>query len=268
VITSLWDKRGNLTGFAKVTRDLTQRKREQEAMLHKNEELEAFAHTLSHDLRAPLRSISSFAQILKHDRKDLSTTEQETYLDKIFKASQSMEALINDILKLSQLSLTQAPHELLALDDVIEEAMNLLEGEINKTSARIEVHKPLPEIEANRTLLLQIFTNLLSNALKFAGDHETPRVEIFGEVANGDCHIHVKDAGVGVPKEFQESIFKIFDRGAVEDESTGTGVGLAIVRKAVDRLGGKITVTSEPGDGSDFVVTLPCEVPSAFATGP
>jgi PAS domain S-box-containing protein len=268
VITALWDKRGNLTGFAKVTRDLTQRKREQEAMKHKNEELEAFAHTLSHDLRAPLRSISSFAQILKHDRKDLSAPEQETYLEKIFKAAQSMESLISDILKLSQLNLTQAPHELLAMDEVVDEALALLEGEINKTEAEVIVRKPLPEIEANRTLMLQIFTNLLSNALKFTAPGRTARVEIFAEVGNGDCHFHVKDGGVGVPKEFQEAIFKIFERGAADDDSSGTGVGLAIVRKAVDRMGGRITVESEPGQGSDFVVTIPCEVPSPLATVP
>lgn len=259
VITSLWDKRGNLSGFAKVTRDLTQRKREEEALRRKTDELEAFAHTLSHDLRAPLRSVLSFADLLKKDRNDLSSEDQLVYLEKITSAAKSMDTLISDILKLSQLSLAPAPDEAVSLDDVLDEAVRMQESEVNRLHAKIHIKKPLPGIYANRTLLLQIFSNLIGNALKFGRHGQVPEIEIFHEIAGDHCEIHVRDEGIGIAHEDQKSIFKMFDRGSVDETYHGTGVGLAIVKKAAERIGGNVTVNSAPGEGSDFVVTLPPE---------
>jgi light-regulated signal transduction histidine kinase (bacteriophytochrome) len=180
--TSLWDKRGNLSGFAKVTRDLTQRKREEEALRRRTDELEAFAHTLSHDLRAPLRSVLSFTEILRKDRKDLSPDEQSVYLEKILSAAKSMDTLMTEILKLSQLSLEPAPEDTVPLDDVMDEAVRMLESEVKAMGAAIEIHKPLSAVYANRILLLQIFSNLIGNALKFAQRGEAPRIEVHNDV--------------------------------------------------------------------------------------
>jgi PAS domain S-box-containing protein len=260
LITSLWDKRGNLTGFAKVTRDLTQRKLEEEALRRKTDELEAFAHTLSHDLRAPLRSVVSFAEILQRDRKDLPADQQTVYLEKILTSAKSMETLISDILKLSQLSLAPAPDQTTSLDEVMEEVASMLESEIKTRQARVEVRKPLPSVFGNRTLLLQILANLVGNALKFAPRGQTPRIEVFYQMNGNYCEVHVRDHGIGIAPEHQANIFKMFDRGGVSDSFHGTGVGLAIVRKAAERIGGTVTVQSSEGEGSDFVVTLPPEL--------
>lgn len=260
VITSLWDKRGNLTGFAKVTRDLTQRKLEEEALRRKTDELEAFAHTLSHDLRAPLRSVVSFAEILRRDQNDLPPDQQAAYLDKILTSAQSMQALINDILKLSQLSLAPAPDQTTSLDEVLDEAQRMLESEIKSARASLEIRKPLPSVFANRTLLLQIFSNLIGNALKFARRGQTPRIEVSHQMNGNYCEIHVRDQGIGIAPEHQANIFKIFERGAADDSLHGTGVGLAIVKKAAERIGGSVSVHSIKGQGSDFVVTLPPEL--------
>jgi PAS domain S-box-containing protein len=260
VITSLWDKRGNLTGFAKVTRDLTQRKLEEEALRRKTDELEAFAHTLSHDLRAPLRSVVSFAELLRREQKELPPDQQAVYLDKILTSANSMQTLINDILKLSQLSLAPAPDESTPLGEVLDEVERMLESEIKSAQARVEVRKPLPSVFGNRTLLLQIFANLVGNALKFAPRGQPPRIEVFYQMNGNYCEVHVRDHGIGIAPEHQANIFKMFDRGGATDNFHGTGVGLAIVRKAAERIGGAVTVQSAPGEGSDFVVTLPPEL--------
>jgi PAS domain S-box-containing protein len=259
VITALWDKRGNLTGFAKVTRDLTDRKRKEEALQAKTDELEAFAHTLSHDLRAPLRSISSFAQVLVEESAELDRSEQGIYLQKIYKAAQSMEALINDILKLSQVTLAPAVEELVPLDGVIAEALRLLEADIRNSGAEIKVQPDLPAIKANRTHVFQIFSNLIANALKFTRRGEKPKIDIFVRYRDSHCEIHVKDHGPGIPANVQRSIFNIFDRGTAAALFSGTGIGLAIVKKAAERAGGNVTVLSREGEGSDFIVILPCQ---------
>ena len=260
VITALWDKRGNLTGFAKVTRDLTDKKREEELLRARTRELEAFAHTLSHDLRAPIRSISSYAQLLTEENSQLSTADHKKYLDKIYNSAQSMDALVRDILKLSQVSLAPAATETVNVEKVLRESLEYLDREIRESKANIAVRSPLPPLQANRTLVFQIITNLLSNALKFSRPGEPPRVEIFSQVRDGMCEIHVKDRGVGIPPDIQKSIFEIFNRGRASSGSHGTGIGLAIAKKAAERFGGSISLVSSEGEGSDFAVTLPCDI--------
>jgi PAS domain S-box-containing protein len=258
VITALWDKRGNLSGFAKVTRDLTRRKYEEEALKSKSEELEAFAHTLSHDLRGPIRSISSFSELLKDEQGRLSPEEQQSYLAKIHRAAQSMENLIGDVLKLSQVSLTAISTETVSLEALVEETLALQESDILARRAQISVRKPMPSLETNRTMMLQILSNLVANALKFTKEGEMPRIEIYALMQEYQCELHVKDSGPGIPADLHEKIFNLFERGA-PGRNSGTGIGLAIVKKAAQRLGGKITVVSRPGHGSDFIVTLPAK---------
>ena len=260
VITALWDKRGNLTGFAKVTRDLTQRKREADALRQKTDDLEAFAHTLSHDLRAPLRSISSFSQLMTMQAGELSAEEMNAYAKRIFSAAQSMDGLINDVLKLSHLSLAPAHHEKVSVERILQQTVELLQSDIEATNAAVEIKRPMPVVKANPTLLLQIFSNLISNAIKFSHKDHAPRIQIYTVKKDAECDIHVKDNGVGIPKEFHSSIFNAFDRGSAEPDTAGSGIGLAIVKKAVERLGGRITVHSEKGQGSDFVLTLACDI--------
>jgi len=258
VITALWDKRGNLTGFAKVTRDLTQRKADEDALRQKNEALEAFAHTLSHDLRAPVRSIASFAEILSSEGRNLPEADKERYLNKIRKSAAAMNVMITEILNLSQVSTAPAPQHELALDEVMAEALRLLEMEIQRTGAEVRIAEPLPTVIGNRTLLIQIFFNLLSNALKFTRAGERPRVEVWATRHNGHGEIHVRDEGIGVPEEMRERIFTAFDRGNAPGGTAGMGVGLAIVRKAAERMGGDVVAQPRAGRGTDFVVTLHC----------
>jgi PAS domain S-box-containing protein len=260
VITALWDKRGNLTGFAKVTRDLTQRKIEEDMLRRKNEALEAFAHTLSHDLRAPVRSIASFAEILTSGGQGVPAEERNRYLKKIANAAEAMNSMITEILNLSQVSTSLAPEEEVVLEDILGETLRLLETDREKAGAVVQIRQPLPRVIGNRMLLIQIFSNLLSNAFKFVAPGEKPKVEIFASIRGRDCAIHVKDQGVGVPAAMQEKIFTPFERGNATRDIPGMGVGLAIVRKAAERMGGNVSVKSRAGEGSEFIITLPCAV--------
>jgi signal transduction histidine kinase len=131
---------------------------------------------------------------------------------------------------------------------------------VQAVGAAITVHKPLPALYANRTLLLQIFSNLVGNALKFSRQGESPRIEVLHQMVGNRCEIHVRDQGIGIAAEHQNRIFQIFERGGADESFQGTGVGLAIVKKAVERIGGGVIVNSVEGEGSDFVVTLPPEL--------
>jgi PAS domain S-box-containing protein len=259
VITALWDKRGNLNGFAKVTRDLTQRKFQEDSLRQKTDALESFAHTLSHDLRAPLRALSSFAEILREDFEKLPQPERELYLDKIIKSAQSMNQLVDDVLKLSQVTLAAAPEQTVSLSEILDETLALLEVQIKETGAQIKIQTPLPYIKANRTLMVQVFTNLLSNSLKFTRPRQKPKVEISVLEEKAVCRIRFKDDGIGIPEKFLSSIFNVFERGSAAPETGGSGVGLAIVKSAVERIGGNISVRSRENEGSEFTLRLPCD---------
>jgi signal transduction histidine kinase len=190
------------------------------------------------------------------DQGRLSPEDQQSYLTKIHRAAQSMENLIVDVLKLSQVSLAATSSESVLLEAVLEEALALHESEILTKRAQISLRKPLPSLEINRTIMLQILSNLVGNALKFTKEGEMPRIEIYAMTQEFHWELHVKDSGPGIAPELHEKIFSLFERGA-PGRNSGTGVGLAIVKKAAQRLGGKITVVSMPGHGSDFIVTLP-----------
>jgi PAS domain S-box-containing protein len=258
LLTAIWDKRGNLTGFAKVTKDLTEKRKEEEALRHKTEELEVFAHTISHDLRAPLRGICSYAEILRTDAKILSPEQQSDYLGRILRSAETMNRLINDVLRYCQLGTGNEPEQIICLDETMDQALQMLSADIQNSKAKIEIQRPLPCVRGTPTLMLQILTNLLANGIKFVKTGRTPKVKVYVTKSGDNCEIHVQDSGPGIPEQYRESIFKMFERGAAEHDVVGTGIGLAIVKKATERLGGSISVQSIEGQGSDFIVSLSC----------
>jgi signal transduction histidine kinase len=205
--------------------------------------------------------------MLVSDAELRSTSKQKVYLEKILRSAHSMETLISDILKLSHLSLAPIEEEFVSLGSVFEETLLNLADEIRRSNGNIEIRKPLATVRANRTLLVQVFANLIGNALKFTRPGESPEIEIFIEEKDGYCEIHVRDSGLGIPEEYQQKIFTVFERGSAPPSTGGTGIGLAIVKKAIERLGGNIRVISKQGQGSDFVVSLPCQVEQDTVAG-
>lgn len=230
-----------------------------------NEELEAFAYSVSHDLRAPLRAMEGFAQALLEDYAGELDPQGEDYARRIMRAAQRMDRLIQDLLAYSRVSRMEIRRSPVRLRQAIEEALGNLAEEIQARGAQVAIEEPLPTVLAHRSVLVQAVTNLLSNAVKFVAHGVQPRVRIWAEERGERVRLWVEDNGIGIAPEHHERIFRVFERLHGVETYPGTGIGLAIVRKGVERMGGQVGVESEVGQGSRFWVEL--DRPSRQAWG-
>lgn len=220
-----------------------------------NRELDTFAYSVSHDLRAPLRAMQGFAELLLD--KSHSETERAEYLKRILTSVHNMDRLIQDLLAYSRLSRQEIMLQTVSLDKVVRDAAQQLELASGGKNYQLEIAGKLPEVVGHHAVLVQVVLNLLTNAVKFVPKGVTPKLRIWWEPAADYCRLLVQDNGIGIAPQHQERIFKIFERLNGLDSYPGTGIGLAIVRKAVNRLGGRIGVESHEGEGSRFWVELP-----------
>lgn len=216
-------------------------------------ELEGFSYSVSHDLRAPLRAMQSFAMLLSEDYAAALDDMGRDYLKRIVNASHRMDQLIHDVLVYSRVARTELALEPVDLDRVIDGVIES-HPQLQATAADVTVARPLPSVLANEAALTQCLANLLSNAVKFVAPGTRPRVEIDAEEKAGRVRLRVRDHGIGIPPEFHQKIFGIFERLSRDYE--GTGIGLAVVRKAAERMGGDISLESEVGVGSTFTLEL------------
>ena len=254
---ALQESRAQLADYAQ---SLEQRVVERTARLQETiSELESFSYSISHDMRAPLRAMQSFAQILEEDCGDQVGPEGKDYIRRIIGASNRMDRLIQDVLTYSRVSRNE-----LKLDSVDLEKLltGILESypQFQPPQAQIELVRPLPCVLGNEAALTQCFSNLIGNALKFIPRGVTPRVKIWAERAGERARVFVKDNGIGIEKDAHEKIFRIFYQ--LDRSFEGTGIGLSVVRKAAERMGGSVGLASEPGQGSTFHLEL------AVATDP
>jgi len=225
-----------------------------------NAELEQFASVTSHDLQAPLTTISMYAELLERRRAEQADGDLDL-VDGIRDATQQARGLIRDLLEYSR-----AGRGHLSVEDVpaglaVEHALEQLAGAIEESGARVTVGE-LPVVRADRANLCRVFQNLVGNAVKFAGK-ETARVSIEAERDNGDWRFSVRDNGIGMNPEHARRIFEPFQRLHGEEEYPGTGIGLAVCERIIDQLGGRIWASSSPGEGSVFQFTLPAASPAA-----
>lgn len=216
-------------------------------------ELEAFSYTLVHDMRAPLRSISGFAELLASDHAAQLDDDGKRHLARIQRSAVRMDQLIVDILAYSQLSRAQPEIRDINVDDTIREILRA-HAEFQADRADIEVEGHLPFVRGNDALLTQCFSNLLQNATKFVAPGVRPRIRIAGQVRGDIVRIEIADNGIGIAPEAVGRIFEPFRRENAEYD--GTGIGLAIVQKVVDQLDGRVGVESQLGHGSRFWVDL------------
>lgn len=227
-----------------------------------NRELDGFAYTISHDLRAPLRAMEGYAEALIEDAGDLLTGEPREFADRIVAAARRMDDLIEDVLAYSRLSRIDLRPQSVPLPQLMARILRDMGEEIAERRAVVETDPELPAVLADPTALKLALTNLLSNALKFVAPGISPQVRIRAEPRRRDgaapaVRLWIEDNGIGIAPEHQVRIFKPFERLHGTDHYPGTGVGLGIVKRAMERSGGSYGVESNPGRGSRFWIELP-----------
>ena len=239
-----------------LNRELEQRVIERTLQLEEsNTELKAFTYTVSHDLRAPLRAMQGFAQALKEDYASQLDDMGHEYAQRIVGAAHQMDGLILDLLAYSQLSRSDIRVVPVSLDLAINEAIADLQPLIDQQQAKISV-EAMPKALGSYRIFVQVFTNLLSNAIKFVPDNVQPNIQISCEEQTDKVRIWVKDNGLGIDLAHQQRIFSVFERLHGIESYAGTGIGLAIVKKAVVRMGGDVGVVSRLNEGSQFWIEL------------
>ncbi len=261
VLTALRDERGRVTGFLKVARDMTERRRQEaqlketlEKLQRSNQELEQFAYVASHDLQEPLRKVTSFTQLFAKRYASKVDATAAGYIGYIVDGAQRMQNLITDLLAFSRLG-SQPRLVETDLGEIARQAVTEFELAIKDSGAKVEI-EALPRVSCDPGRMLQLFENLLGNALKFRGA-ERSIVRIFAQRGDGGWTVSVADNGIGIEPQYHDQIFAMFRRLHSRSEYPGTGIGLAICKRVVEQLGGRIWVESRPAKGSTFRFTIP-----------
>lgn len=281
--TPLLDEEQQVIGILSFVQDITDRRRAErelrqftERLAHSNRELQDFASVASHDLQEPLRKIQMFGHRLHTQYQDVLPEEGRDYLERMQGAAKRMQALIKDLLTLAQID-TQAPFSPVHLTTIVQNVLSDLEIRIQQLAATIEVGD-LPTIEADPVQMHQLLQNLISNALKFHRPGIPPQIHIRAQLLvttpempifapdQRVCQIQVVDNGIGFDEQHLDRIFTIFQRLHGRSEYEGSGVGLAICRKIVERHGGCITAQSRPGQGAIFTIMLPVQAQNELHT--
>jgi two-component system, LuxR family, sensor kinase FixL len=262
------DEAGHATGLRTFLLDITQRKRAEQTLnqqadklARSNQELEQFAYVASHDLQEPLRKIQAFGDRLKTKCGVALGDDGADYLTRMQNAAARMQVLIQDLLSLSRVASHAKPFAPVDLSDVARVVISDLEVRITERNGRVEAGG-LPVVFGDRGQLSQLLQNLIGNGLKFQKPGENPVVKVSGEAVTlpdgaASWRITVEDNGIGFDEKYRDRIFQIFQRLHGRNEYEGTGIGLAICRKIVERHGGVIAAHSSPGAGAKFVITLP-----------
>ncbi len=256
------DANGNPIKAIGVTQDITERKRiekEREDLIAKleaqNAELERFSYTVSHDLKSPLITIKGYVGMLRQDLSEEGPEAIEDDLARISNAADKMDQLLRELLELSRIGRFVNPLEDVSLEELANEARELVGGQAKKHGVQVEVSPGLPVVFGDRLRLLEVLQNLTDNAVKYMGDQPQPRVEIGSRRDGHETICYVRDNGIGIEPRYHERIFGLFDQ--LDQKVEGSGVGLALVKRIVDVHGGRIWIESEgAGHGSTFCFTI------------
>jgi len=254
-----------IDGYYVIVTDLTEQKKA-EKELHdllkdlerSNKELQQFAYVSSHDLQEPLRTIASFTQLLERRYKGKFDSDADEFMDYIVEAAKRMQLMILDLLEYSRVSTNQEEFKEVDTVEVLDEALFNLRGTVENNNAII-TYNGLPKVTADKNQLVKIFQNLISNAIKFKKENEQPKIHISAkkDPQKNQYVFGIQDNGIGMDPQYAERIFTLFQRLHTRDEYQGTGIGLSVVKKIVERHGGRIWVESELGKGSTFYFTIP-----------
>lgn len=230
-------------------------RRVNEQLWRKNQEMEQFVYSVSHDLKSPLVTVTGFVGMLKEDLSAGNADGAADAVERIERATRRMSSLINDLLQLSRIGRVEIDRQTVSLEEVIGDLQQDLVDQFRTRQARLEVHGPLPEISADRARVIEVFDNLLSNALKYGCPSPGTTVTVGAVRGAEEIRIYVRDQGPGIPTAYQGKIFQAFQR--LSNQTEGTGVGLAIVEKIMRTHGGRVWVESEEGNGARFWLAFP-----------
>ena len=255
------DQNGKVLYYEGTIEDITPRKQaeaEREKLIaelqSKNEELERFTYTVSHDLKAPLITVGGFLGYLEEDVRDGNAERIKQDIERINDAIKRMNQLLNELLELSRIGRMMNPPEEVPFEEIVREALAKVQGQLSNSKVKVKVGKGLPIVNGDRIRLVQVVQNLLDNAAKFMGDQPNPRIEIGTREVGNESIFFVKDNGIGIEPQFQDKVFGLFDK--LDPNSSGTGIGLALVKRIVDVHGGRIWVESETGKETTFYFTI------------
>lgn len=258
VFVQLWRQRRALQEQAeslqKLNRDLTVRA---EQLSEVNKELEGFCYTIAHDLRAPLRAMEGLTATLVEDFGEALDKDGHEQATRIRQSAARMDQMIQELLAYSRLTFVAMDVAPLKMEDVLKDSLSQIDFELRERKARLQVKRSRHRVMGHHPMLVQVVCNLLCNAVKFCGEGVTPDVSVWEEKRGDYVRVWVEDNGIGIAPEHRDRIFRIFERLHDRDHYTGTGIGLAIVQKAIARMGGRVGVESEPGQGSRFWFELP-----------
>lgn len=260
-ITPVRDERGAITRFVAIKQDVTERK-QAEKKLEKllvdlersNEELRQFAYVASHDLKEPLRMVASYTQLLEKRYSDRLDTDAKEFIHFAVDGATRMQRLIDDLLTYSRVGYRADPFEATDCRCVLDQVISNLSVAVAENDAVI-TYNDLPTVMADGPQMMQLFQNLLGNAIKFRSAH-APKIHVSAERNGQDWLFSFRDNGIGIDPQYSDRILLIFQRLHSRDKYPGTGIGLAICKKIVERHGGRIWFTSEPGEGSTFFFTI------------
>ena len=273
-VSPVRDAAGRIIGASKIARDISEIQRARATLARSHEELERlvsertaslqqavaqmeeFSYTVSHDLRAPVRAMKGFAQAALEDNAHQLDEKGRRYLQNILAGGTRMEQLIQDVLTYSKTARVEAKTAPVSLQKVVQEIIQTY-PELRHLNAEIIIRSPLHNVMAHEVSLIQALSNLLSNAVKFVPPGTRPRVEIGTELHNGSVRVWIQDNGMGINPKYQHRLFNIFQRVHKVGGYEGTGIGLAIVRKAAEKMGGTVGVESDGVNGSRFWIDLP-----------
>ncbi len=266
-------RHGDRWSFSAFVHDITERKRaeaEREAFIGELEaqhaELERYAYTVSHDLKNPVVTIKNFLGLLEQDTATGDTERMKHDLGRINTAADTMARLLGDLLELSRSGYLINPSDAVSLADLAHEAVALVAGPIAVRGIAVEIAADLPVVLGDRKRLMEVLQSLVDNAVKFIGDQPHPRIEMGAAEAGAEVVCFVRDNGVGIAPEYQETVFGLFNQ--LDPSVEGSGIGLAVAHRIVKAHGGRMWVESAGrGQGSTFFLALPREVPGAGSAG-